>query len=42
MGAQGYSRDSVVEKLMRDIKIYQIFEGSNQIQRIVVSRALLN
>lgn len=42
MGAQGYSRDSIVEKLMRDIKIYQIFEGSNQIQRIVVSRSLLN
>jgi acyl-CoA dehydrogenase len=40
MGAKGYSRDSVVEKLMRDIKVYQIFEGSNQIQRLVVSRAL--
>lgn len=42
MGSQGYSKDSVVEKLMRDIKIYQVFEGSNQIQRIVVSRSLLN
>jgi alkylation response protein AidB-like acyl-CoA dehydrogenase len=31
-----------VEKLMRDIKIYQIFEGSNQIQRLVISRALMN
>jgi alkylation response protein AidB-like acyl-CoA dehydrogenase len=41
MGSLGYSNDSVVEKLMRDIKIYQIFEGSNQIQRIVVSRTLL-
>jgi len=42
MGCKGYSKDSVVEKLMRDIKIYQIFEGSNQIQRLVISRALLN
>ena len=41
MGSEGYSRDSVVEKLMRDIKIYQIFEGSNQIQRLVVSRNIL-
>ncbi len=41
MGAKGYSQDAVVEKLMRDIKIYQIFEGSNQIQRIVISRELL-
>jgi alkylation response protein AidB-like acyl-CoA dehydrogenase len=42
MGAKGYSKDSVVEKLMRDIKIYQIFEGSNQIQRLVISRDLMN
>ena len=41
MGAKGYSKDAIVEKLMRDIKIYQIFEGSNQIQRIVISRSLL-
>ena len=40
MGAQGYSRDSIVEKLMRDIKIYQIFEGSNQVQRMVISRGV--
>lgn len=42
MGSQGYSHDSVVEKLMRDIKIFQIFEGTNQVQRIVISRQLLN
>ena len=42
MGAKGYSKDSVVEKLMRDIKVYQIFEGANQIQRLVVSRGILN
>jgi len=42
LGSYGYSHDSVVEKLMRDIKIFQIFEGTNQIQRIVISRQLLN
>lgn len=40
LGSYGYSHDGIVEKLMRDIKIFQIFEGSNQIQRIVISRQL--
>lgn len=42
LGSYGYSRDSVVEKLMRDVKIFQIFEGTNQIQRLVISRQLLD
>ena len=33
-------RDYPVEKLMRDAKIYQIFEGTNQIQRMVIAGAL--
>lgn len=37
----GYMRDYPVEKLMRDAKLFQIFEGTNQIQRVVVSSALL-
>lgn len=41
MGAYGYSRDSVVEKLVRDAKIQQIYEGTNQIQRLVISGILL-
>lgn len=41
LGSFGYSTDSVVEKLMRDIKIFQIFEGTNQIQRLVISRRLI-
>lgn len=41
MGAYGYSQDSVVEKLMRDAKIQQIYEGTNQVQRIVISGLLL-
>lgn len=38
--AFGYSREFGVEKLMRDAKIFQIFEGTNQIQRIVISGSL--
>lgn len=40
-GGNGYSKEYPVEKLMRDAKIYQIFEGTNQIQRVVISRDLL-
>ena len=39
-GGYGYSREYPVEKLLRDAKIYQIFEGTNQIQRLVIARAL--
>ncbi|MBP1765780.1 MAG: acdA 1 [Firmicutes bacterium] len=42
MGDYGYSKDSVVEKLMRDAKVTQIYEGTNQVQRIVISGLLLN
>ena len=40
-GGYGYSREYPVEKLMRDAKIYQIYEGSNQIQRMIIANALL-
>ena len=40
-GGAGYTRDFPVERMMRDAKITQIYEGTNQIQRIVMSRALL-
>ncbi|WP_045875150.1 acyl-CoA dehydrogenase family protein [Pseudofrankia sp. DC12] len=40
-GGAGYTRDFSVERMMRDAKITQIYEGTNQIQRIVMSRALL-
>ncbi len=40
LGGYGYSREYPVEKLMRDAKIFQIFEGTNQIQRITIARCL--
>ena len=40
-GGYGYMRDYPIEKLMRDAKLFQIFEGTNQIQRVVVSNILL-
>ncbi|TGE39276.1 acyl-CoA dehydrogenase [Desulfosporosinus fructosivorans] len=40
-GGYGYSREYPVEKMYRDAKITQIWEGTNQIQRIVISRELI-
>lgn len=40
-GGAGYTTDFPVERMMRDAKITQIYEGTNQIQRVVMSRALL-
>jgi alkylation response protein AidB-like acyl-CoA dehydrogenase len=41
LGGYGYVRDYPVERMMRDAKITQIYEGTNQIQRIVMARQLL-
>lgn len=41
MGGSGYMVDYPVEKLMRDAKILQIYEGTNQVQRMVIARNLL-
>ena len=41
MGGYGYSRDFPVEKLLRDAKIFQIFEGTNQIQRVVIASHIM-
>jgi acyl-CoA dehydrogenase len=39
-GGNGYSREYPVEKLMRDAKIYQIYEGTTQIQKMIILREL--
>jgi len=41
LGGYGYTRDFPVERMMRDAKITQIYEGTNQIQRVVMARSLL-
>jgi len=42
LGGYGYTRDYPVERMMRDAKVTQIYEGTNQIQRIVIARQLLS
>lgn len=42
MGAYGYSEDSLLEKWARDAKILDIFEGTQQIQQLIIARRLLN
>jgi len=41
LGGYGYTKDYPVERMMRDAKITQIYEGTNQIQRVVMARQLL-
>lgn len=41
MGGEGYSTEFMVEKMMRDAKLCQIYEGTNQIQRVVISKSIL-
>ncbi len=38
MGGEGYSQDNIVEKIMRDAKLSQIYEGTNQVQRLVIAK----
>lgn len=41
-GAYGYSRDSAIERMFRDVRVYEIWEGTSQIQRVIISRQILN
>jgi alkylation response protein AidB-like acyl-CoA dehydrogenase len=42
LGGYGYMKDYPVERMMRDAKVTQVYEGANQIQRLFVSRQLLH
>jgi alkylation response protein AidB-like acyl-CoA dehydrogenase len=41
LGGYGYTRDYPVERMMRDAKITQIYEGTNQVQRLVIAREMV-
>jgi alkylation response protein AidB-like acyl-CoA dehydrogenase len=41
LGGYGFTQDFPVERMMRDAKITQIYEGTNQVQRMVMARQLL-
>ena len=41
LGRYGYTREYPVERMMRDAKITQIYEGTSEVQRMVISRSLL-
>ena len=40
MGGSGYMKENHIERMMRDAKITQIYEGTNQIQRLVIANSL--
>jgi alkylation response protein AidB-like acyl-CoA dehydrogenase len=40
-GGYGYLRDHPIERVLRDLRVHQILEGTNEVMRLIVSRALL-
>ena len=40
-GGYGYLQDYPIERILRDLRVHQILEGTNEIMRVVISRALL-
>ena len=40
LGGYGYTTDSLVEKIYRDVRVCQIYEGTSDIQRILIGRAI--
>jgi alkylation response protein AidB-like acyl-CoA dehydrogenase len=40
-GGYGYLRDHPIERVLRDVRVHQILEGTNEVMRLIVSRALL-
>lgn len=42
LGGYGYCREYHVKRMMRDTKVLQIYEGTNEIQKILIARSVLN
>jgi alkylation response protein AidB-like acyl-CoA dehydrogenase len=40
-GGYGYLRDHPIERVLRDVRVHQILEGTNEIMRVIISRAML-
>jgi hypothetical protein len=40
-GGYGYLRDDPIERLLRDVRVHQILEGTNEIMRLIVARRML-
>jgi alkylation response protein AidB-like acyl-CoA dehydrogenase len=40
-GGYGYLRDHPIERVMRDVRVHQILEGTNEVMRLIISRDLL-
>jgi alkylation response protein AidB-like acyl-CoA dehydrogenase len=40
-GGYGYIRDYPIERIVRDLRVHQILEGTNEVMRVIVARALL-
>ena len=41
LGGYGYTKDFPVERFLRDAKVTQIYEGTNQVQKVVIAREIL-
>jgi acyl-CoA dehydrogenase len=41
-GGAGYMQDSAVERLYRDVRLFRLYEGTSQIQQLVIARHLIN
>ena len=42
LGGYGYTKEYHVERLMREAKLTQIYEGTSEIQKVIISRAIMN